>query len=450
MNVNRRPAEFIVGLRYDDLATSTRVWVRTALMDMLGTCLAGTTTPAAGIARRFAELTGAAGPAHVLGTETTLAEPAAAFANAVAASALDYDDGHYNGGAGHPGSPIVPAALAVAERAGASGRQLATAIVAGYEVGVRAGNILFPRRPDDVYHMTGTMGTIGAAAAAASVLGLDAERAHNALALAWAHAPMASVPGKVSMIAQFGPMVKESIGWASLTGVAAAQLAADGFTAAVTPFDLEGADSDFVRSLGSTFVCEESYFKPYAACRYTHAALDAVREIVAREGLTPDGIKRVRVGAVQRAVTLASTHPVSLEQAQYSFPFTIACLLLEGDAGPAQIAAPRLSDERLLELATRVEVYEHPRAHAEYPAHYSAVGEILTTDGRRFEQFQREARGDRERPMSEHDLQAKFRKNLEFVGGDADNLLQAIEHLMDGPVADLVAATPLTSRVGAR
>ena len=157
----RAVARFALGLRWEDLPAPVQEQARRCLLDLCGAAVAGAVTPVAGIARRYAGALHGEGRATVIGAPRGSTTVGAALANGFAASALDIDDG-YRPVKGHPGAVVLPAVLAAAEQAGASGRELLTAMVVGYEVAMRAGLILHPLY--DFYHGTGAWGPLGAAA----------------------------------------------------------------------------------------------------------------------------------------------------------------------------------------------------------------------------------------------------------------------------------------------
>jgi 2-methylcitrate dehydratase PrpD len=214
----------------------------------------------------------------VIGTRQRAAPGPAAFANAMAANALDYDD---TGATGHPGATLIPAALALAEAGGRSGAELLAAVVAGYEVGARTLAGVQPswERRVEVYG-SGTVQTFGAAAAAARLLRLDAETTLSAFGLAGAFAPL---PHE----AKFGwdedrlSWIKDNVAWPAEGGVRAARLAARGFRATRTILDGErglwrmmGSDRGdagrMVRGLGAEWDVLGLSLKPYPCCRWIH------------------------------------------------------------------------------------------------------------------------------------------------------------------------------------
>ena len=425
--------EFAESLTWSAVPEDARQRAQLALRDTIGTILGGATTTAGRIATATAQRGG--GDTPILGTTATASPTLAAFATAVNASALDFDDGHYRGGAIHPGSVVVSALLVANHECRAGTADLLTAQVVGYEIGLRAAHLLWPRHPLDDYHCTGTAATLGAAAAVAKLRGADAGCIGRAVATAWAHAPMSTFQL---------PMVKESIGWSAATALFAADLAGAGFMAtprparsamdatfAPTPFHRPVAmDDPFVASLGTVFEMANTYFKPYAACRYTHTAIRSLQEVMLDGNVSADDIESVEVYTHTAAINLTDLRPVSLDHGQYSFPFVLAAMMLTGRAGATEICEDALDDAQRLASAAKVGVHHDPDLDAEYPAHYGTRIVVRTCDGSTIERLRLVAPGDAEDPMSVDDLTAKFVRLAEPIHG------AAAEAIADGLISD--------------
>jgi 2-methylcitrate dehydratase PrpD len=424
-------------LRFDDIpaAAQHRAWL--ALRDTVGCIAAGANTPAGRVATTVA--TASPGPVAVPGARGVKSTAVwAAFAGAVHASAYDFDDGHYLGGAIHPSSVIVPTLAVAAQLLGdVTNNSFTTAQVVGYEVGLRAAHLLWPKHDLDDYHCTGTAAALGAAAAVTKLRGGDADAIARSIAIAWAHAPMSTFQM---------PMVKESIGWSAATSLGAADLAAAGFmtmpagppspldsTFPPTPFHRPGAmDDPFVASLGTVFETTNTYFKPYASCRYTHTALRSLQELMMTEEFTADDVEAIDVFTPRAAMHLTENAPRSLDHAQYSFPFVLASMLLTGSADASSINADAVTDPARLAVAERVQVYNDPALDPTYPQHYASRIRVRLRAGETHEVTRLAAPGDATDPMTEEALASKFRSLL--------RLGERAEPVTDHPtVADLLA-----------
>ncbi len=432
-------SEFVDDLDESRIPAPAMGQVRAAFRDTLGTMLGGVATRSAQIA---AEVAGRdAGATRVVAGGTASA-CMAAFANGVAASALDYDDGHYQGGAIHPASVIVPTLLATAPP-GATIDDFLVAHVAGAEVAIRASHLLWPQHPADDYHCTGTGGALGAAAAAAKLRGLDADGIGRAIAIAWAHAPMSAFQW---------PMLKEAIGWSAATATMAVSLAEAGFMGfpddrrspapdvfPPTPFDRDGAmDDPFVATWGTVFEAANTYFKPYAACRYTHAAAGGLATFMQDEGVGADDIAAIEVGTHRSAVFLSDSQPPTLEHAQYSFPFVLAAIAVYGAAGSREMSERNLDNEAIGAVCRRTTVSYAPDLDDLYPAHYPARLVVRGTDGSSAELLCKIAPGDAEAPLDNDRLRAKFVELAEPTLGTDEALALARDlESPSGAVADL-------------
>lgn len=436
-------SHFAAGLTLPDVPESALRQARRTFLDTVGTTIGGS---GLGASRLVAGTAGTDGWNVVTGAgEPTAAEAhAAAFALATAASALDFDDGHYLGGAIHPGSVVVPSLLIAAAGRDLSLDEIVLAQITGYEVGLRLAHLLWPSHEGDRYHCTGTAACVAGAVAAAKLRGADAELMTRTIEIAWSYAPMAAL--------QF-PMVKEAIGWSSATAMYAVRLAENGFKTLPagtappsdpdvfppTPFDEQVAVGDpFLATLGAVFESGRTYLKPYSCCRYTHAAAKALSELIA-DGLDPAEIESVAVGTHRGAVFLSEQRPPTLEHGQYSFPFVLGAIAVDGDAGPEQIRAERLADPSILDFASRVTVH-HDRAMDEhFPEHYASSLTVTLAGGNQIRTQRTVAPGDAEEPLAQDEIEAKFtRLATPVVGaGPAASLLDALAEPAGRGIDDL-------------
>ncbi|HYL81111.1 MAG TPA: MmgE/PrpD family protein, partial [Candidatus Acidoferrum sp.] len=298
-----------------------------SLLDLMGVAIAGTRAPMTGISAGFASDQFASGKCTVIGSRRPLCVTGAAWVNCNAASALDLDDGHRLA-MGHPGAAVIPSALAVAETTGATGREFLAAVVAGYEVAVRASVARVSWYKDRLYS-SGIWGVFGAAVAAGKLLGLDEAGLQSAIGNAASHGPFP--PGGLQ--ANYS-MVKEVIGWAGMTGCAAALLAQQGFIGPEDVMDYSGRwdTAQLTGGLGDPdrYAILGTYFKPYAVCRWAHSAVDAVLDLAARNGLRPAEIQKILVETFYEVTRLVNYAPRNAIAAQFSIPFALAVALHHG------------------------------------------------------------------------------------------------------------------------
>lgn len=397
---------FAAGLKADELPPRLGEAVTRCLIDLLGAACAGHGSGAARMVRAVAGPLFAAGPAWLWFSGRRLAAPGAALANAAAASAWDLDDGH-RAAAGHPGAAIIPACLAAAQEAGASARELQAALVLGYEVACRVAAARDLARLPTM--ASGRWVAYGVAAAAGRLHGLDAAGLAQAMAVAGVLSPDLAAAGYSRLM---GNLVKEGIPWATLTGLVAVSLAAHGFSG---PLDiLDHPDyyqaPGITAGLGGQWAIEQVYFKPYACCRWCHAAIDALLAIQDEQGLGADDIAEIQVHTFERALRLSNeTDPATLEGAQYSLPFTLAVAAVEGAAGLLPLRPELLGREELVELAGRVRLEVDPELEAMFPERSPARVVVMTRSRGRHEHTVLDPLGDPANPLSTARLEEKFR-----------------------------------------
>ncbi|HEV8315049.1 MAG TPA: MmgE/PrpD family protein, partial [Burkholderiaceae bacterium] len=292
-----RLAAFAAGLRFEDIPEPVVRRTEDLLADWLGSAVAGQgARPVMAIAAYADAMGPREGSSEVIIGRRSSTPHFAALVNAAASHVAEQDDVH-NGSVVHPATVVFPAALAIAQAQGASGRALLTAAVAGYEVGIRVGEFL-GRSHYKVFHTTGTAGTLAAAAAAGHLLKLDAERMQHAFGSAGTQAA-----GLWEFLRDAADSKQLHTAHAASCGLQAAWLASQGFTGA--RHVLEGAqgmaagmsrdaDADrLVDGLGLRWATTETSFKWHASCRHTHPAADALLQVMRAHALKPGDIAEV-------------------------------------------------------------------------------------------------------------------------------------------------------------
>jgi len=433
-------AEFICRTRYEDMPAPVIEQAKRCTLDTLGAAIAGRKRKTVNILERLVSDLGEGRPeAVIFGAGRKASAPNATLVNSLISTVLDTDDGSMSpvGHLGHIGGCVIPAALAVAEREGAAGKGFLEAVAAGYEVFLRTGWIL--TEPEQKkFSISGTPGTYAAAAAAAKLLRLPVAETVHALGIAEPHAP---VP-RMGRIALTGPMTKEAMPWGSMTGVTAALLAGRGFTGPRTLFDDPNPQNSCLEHLGRSYEILKIYFKPYCACRYTHAALDIVLDRLRAGEFAPGDVSRITVEAGAGAALLSAVRPNTIEHAQYSFPFVLGAALAYGEVSPPQMEDARLADERILNFAQKVKIGYSEEVNALLPGRFAAAVTIETRDGRKLREMRAVPKGDPEDPMTDADLEAKFRKWTEPVIGRerAGKIIQTVRGLEGLPHIEALTA----------
>lgn len=434
-------AAFVAGLTWEDLPDDVierAVWV---VIDAVGAIVGGNGTPHM---RRLAEAL-PAGTAWAYGTGRRLEPGYAAFLNGSAGTELELDEGHRHTG-GHPGMHVVPACLALAEDRHLSGRDLILALVAGYEAASRTARSVRPLAQGR--HPHGTWGVVGAAVAAARLLGLDAAGTLQAMRMA-----VEFVLNTHYAAAIEGATVRQAYtGWAGMAGIMAARMAATGFTGleGAVPAGLaslaagEPNPAALTRDLGSDFEIRHSYFKVHSACRHLHGALDSLDELAATTPLLPEQIEQVQVLTYREAAKFTGARPRNALQARFSLPYAVAARIVYGHAGPAAFADEAITPA-VLALAERVQVVEVPEFTAREPAERPTRVEIRLKDGTVLSAGVDVPRGDPERAFGPDELAGKFLSLVAPQRGEA-NAREALAWLQNLPAAP--ALEPLGQWLG--
>jgi 2-methylcitrate dehydratase PrpD len=393
---------FVRELDPASLSSEVIAQARRCVLDLLGVAIAGSATAMAQASTRFACSQFGAGNATLVGSTARLSAVGAAWVNGICASALDLDDGHRLA-MGHPGAAVIPTALAVAETMGASGTEFLAAVVGGYEVAIRVSVARLPAYKAGNY-ATGNWGAPGSAAAAGRLLGLDREGFHRALGIALAHGPFP--PAGAFMR---DSMVKEVIGWSGVVGCSAALLARDGFSGPVDALDRANRYEAAVLAadLGAPYAILQTYFKPYAACRWSHPAIDGVLQLAGAHDLTPGEVEEIHVEGFAPMARLRNPAPTTTVAAQYSIPFSLALALAHGRLGPAELTDENLHDPHVQRLAHKVKLSVIPEFADLFPAQTASRVTIRTGRGS-FSATVEYPRGNPENPLSDAEMAEKF------------------------------------------
>lgn len=416
--VTRELAGFIAELRYEDLPAEVVAMARRCVLDSLGCGIYGSATPWVDSVVRTVELLGQARTASAWGRPVRADPLGAALINGTAAQGYELDDCH-DQSMSHYGAGVVPAVLAVAEAMGPfDGRQIVTAVVAGYEVGTRVGNTVSPSAFHRGFHPCGLTSTFASAAATGKLLGLDTDGFVNALGLAGSQAAGL-------MASQFGAMAKRfHSGKAAQNGILAALAAREGLTGVrdvleapyggfcstySAEYDLDYA----VTGLGEHWEILRNGFKRYSSLASSHSTVDALRAIQARTGVRPDDVDKMLVETTEMVLVHCGWPYVYNGEtiaAQMNLPYTAAVTLIDGTAFIDGYTDERLADPRILDLADRVEVVVAPDLDALGKDEMRAVRVTLTTkSGASHTESVMYRGGHWKNPLSDADLAAKFR-----------------------------------------
>lgn len=405
-------AAFAANLRYEDIPAPVLRRAEDLLLDCLASILAGASARAVQAIDRYAAAMGPAdGPSEVLITRRRTTPLFAAMVNAAAAHVVEQDDVH-NGSVFHPAAVVFPPALAVAQALGSSGRDLLTAAVAGYEVGIRVGEFL-GRSHYKIFHTTGTAGTLAAAVTTGRLLGLSPEQMLHALGSAGTQAA-----GLWEFLRDAADSKQLHTAKAAADGVTAAYLAREGFTGA--RHILEGpqgmaagmsTDADPSRlcdRLGQRWALAETSFKFHASCRHTHPAADALQQALRDNHLTEDDVERVVAHVHQGAIDVLGpvVNPQTVHQSKFSMGTVLALIARQGRAGLAEFDAG-LDDPGVAAFRGKVEMALDPEVDGAYPQRWIGKVTVYTRDGRVLHGRVDEPKGDPGNTLSRAEIEDK-------------------------------------------
>jgi 2-methylcitrate dehydratase PrpD len=401
-------AAFLAGFRFDDLPREAVHAARRGILDWVGCALAAHRHPTIDVLLAVLRENGGAPQAGVFGRGLRLSRLDAAQANGQMGHLLDFDDTHMGGVILHASSPILPALFALAQTTHVDGRAFLAAYVAGFEAGVRIGQAA-PEHHAGGWHLTGTLGTFAAAAAAGRLLGLDAQQMTHALGIAGTQA--------AGMQQNRGTMCKSfHAGRAASSGLLAALLAQRGFDSSVEI--VEGkrgfariysrtADPERLRAgLGGDWMITGNGHKPHACGVVLHPAIDAMLQLRAQLAGGVDAIERIELRVHPQVVTITGTlAPSTGLHSKFSIYHSAAVALADGAAGIAQYTDARAADPRVVALRGRITVSVDASLQRDQASAQAWIG------ARRFEARVEHASGTVSNPMADAAIEAKFRSN---------------------------------------
>lgn len=449
MNADQRLAAFVADLQWRDVPPALVHKVHDHVLDTFGVMCAGLSAPAAAAVRSMAMDAGGVREASVIGVAATLPAANAAFVNAFHGRIHTFDD-TYEAGPIHAGSVILAAALAAAERRRASGSDLLAAVLAGYEVAVRVADALGPDHYAAGFHGTGTCNVLGAAAAAARALGLNARGVAGALG----HAG-----GSAAGLRQYqdsGSMSDSALNGAraAQAGVAAALLSAGGLFG---PDDILSGRWGVCRvlsaapdltcldaGLGRDWAFRATALKPYPTCRFTHGPIAALLDLRRDHDIEPGTVNDVEISTFRQSIEVSDRAQVETRfDALMSHQFGAAVALAKGRVVMDSLEPLTRTDPVVRNLMGKVRIEHDPSLDAAYPARWPHRVRVRLSDGRSLEAFSANPPGDADAPLSPEVLTAKFFDLAEPVLGKvvAERLRGELSNLEE--IADVSGLGPL-------
>ncbi|WP_433705298.1 MmgE/PrpD family protein [Paraburkholderia sacchari] len=410
---------FIQELKYEDLDAHAHAGVNRLMRDQIALQVGISKMPWSEQLLNYASAQQRPGKSRVSACALTMSAADAAFVNGSYGHGFEYDDAH-GPSYSHPGSCVIPAALAIGEELGSSLEEVITAMVAGYEVYARIGMLAAPDLLQRGFHPHGTLSNFGAAAVAAKLRGFDAETTLHALAIALSH-----VSGTTEYTSTGGSIKRIHAGIGTRNGMAAADMARAGITG---PRAFLSGNKGFFRTFLQRTAGEAAeqrfapdrpfeigtvWLKAYCACYCTHAYIDALRPFAARRDEIADVHLKItpHFNVVVGTANANAYEPKNIEHVQFSLPIQAAFTLLgKGNGYPIHrdYLAGKVEMAPVIEMARSIRITEEPALEKDYPGKFVADVTVTFKDGRSEHVFVKDPIGTDTNPMPEHEQDAKF------------------------------------------
>ena len=437
--VTRLLARFVVASKWSDIPEAARKEAARSIVNWVGCALGGARHETVDCA--LSALSELSGPrtATVLGRKERLDILHASLLNGISSHVLDFDDTHLETII-HPAGPVAPVLLALAERTPLSGTDFLHAFILGVEVECRIGMAVYPWHYDRGYHITGSAGVFGAAAAAGKILGLDEKQMTWALGIA--------ATQSAGLREMFGTMCKAfHPGRAAQNGLTAALLAAKNFTSSEQSLEAPrgfahvlSGERDFskvTRGLGETYEITRNTYKPFPCGIVIHPTIDACIQLRNDHSLRASEIERVelRVHPLVLELTAKRTPTRGLE-GKFSVYHSAAVALLRGVVGQREYSDDVVRDPEVVALRDRVTATADPSVREE-----EVFARVVLASGRALEMHIEHVVGSLENPLSDRDLETKFRGQAEGLlsGGEIQELLSLCWSVASLPDAAAIA-----------
>lgn len=440
-------------LSFDDLPAEIVTHARLRFLDSIGVALAASSMNLGSAVLAVARAKGGVAESTAIGTGDRLPSSEAALVNGVLVHALDYDDTHTLS-ITHASASVVPTALAVGEAVGASGREMLTAAVLGWESVTRIGAAAPGRFHDRGFHATGIAGAFAATLVAGRLFGLSAQALTHALGIAGSQSA-----GIFEYLADGSAVKRLHPGWAAHCGIYAALLAKHGFTGPSTVFEGrfglynthvgEGQYDALAvtRALGEVWETARIAYKPYPCCHYIHAFLDCIATLQRDATLRAGEVEAVTCFIAEGQVPIvcepsaAKLQPRSAYDAKFSLVFSVAAMLLQGGVNVNTYTEENIRNEDVLELARRVRFVID--RNSSFPSSFPGKVTVQTREGRTLEAVQPYNRGGPEMPLTAAEIGEKFRQNaaLVFSAKRVEELRRTL--LTADDLADVQTLSPL-------
>lgn len=427
----------IYHLTQTELPESAFSQAKRCLLDYLGVTLAGSNMLHQKGSRFLDESGMHDGNLSVIGFNTKSNLYHAALINGMCAHVAELDDGVRQGSI-HPGASVISSLFPLAQQYKTDGKSFLKGMVIGYEAAILLANSIQPSHRNKGYHATGTCGTIGVAIGAAAMLGFTEQQMKNALSAA-----ATSASGMLHIIKGSSELKPYNAGQAAVSGLAAALIARSGFNGSDHVLD---GDRGFIKMMTDQYHpsylknqpedklwIEKVYFKPYAACRHCHPAIEAALALKNKHRIKPEQIKEIKIFTYELAVDERDHSEIKgITSAKMSTPFSVAVALTTGKAMLEEFTEEKIKDPFILALAKKISVTVDEQLNLLVPEKRAAIVHIITYQNKEFTYRTDLAKGEPENPLTETEIIEKF-ISLSMFGGksykDASQMVHDVENI---------------------
>ncbi len=428
-------AEFVYNLKFENIKKSDVEYTKLLIMDYFAASFAGIKVNK--VYNRAVEeiICGMGGKeeASVLNSAKKLPLLNAAFVNATYAHGADMDDGHKRA-MGHVGAHVISAVFALAQTLNVSGKEVLTAIVAGYEIYVRVSAAAQPGLVNRGFHSTGTAGAVACAAACAKLLKLDAKGIYNSMAISVTQA------SGLMIIAESGQMIKPlNPARAAQGGILSALMTKKGVVGGDFPLESEkgwfhamtdSVDEGMItKGLGESLEVSQCYFKPYPSCRHTHGGVEAALEL--RKGININEIEKITLYTYKNAIKIAGQIEIPEKEgdSKFSIHYALACAIARGHFGLSDLALENNGD--VIAFVSKIQLVEDPGMEIKEKGIRGARLEITMKDKRVLEKTVLVPKGDPESPFTVEDMKEKLEgcAGKDFGENIADRVIDYVNNI---------------------
>jgi len=427
--------EVVTRLAWEDLPDAVQAQSKRCLKDIVATAAGSRLLPQSAHAEAIVAEQFGTGAVPMWFTGTASSPLGAAFYNALAIDSLDCHDG-FRPNKGHAGATVVPVAAGACAGRAVSGKQLLTAVTMGYELACRAGLAIHALSAPTV-HSSGAWAALGAAASGALIQGISPEGLDRVLGMAEYYAPVSPI----LRCTTHPSIVKDGAAAGAWAAAMALVMAGRDLPGLPSVFEAEPEGREQGASIGEDWMVLRQYFKPYPTCRWTQPVVEGVLSLQREHGFDWQEIERIEVATFREGAELTKFPPEHPDGAQYCTPWAVAAMLVDQELGVRQIHPDRLSDPDILDLGRRVSTRVADDLQERFPAECLARATLTMRDGRTLQGSTTGARGDYTDPLSEAEMEQKFRGLATDSLGEAKS--QEIEAVLDSleerPADDLLA-----------